>query len=134
MIARVLIKKVEACRSGEFLDSKENLRYEHFIGPLVILCAVNNLQRAQSTNTGDQESIASVKLCFDQFERYYAKAISVSALGSRRSNSMSGSSAFPVSRVDSSSFEVQPDHFKNFTLSLKKFIEFESLPCKENLR
>ena len=53
MIARVLIKKVQACKSDDILENKESLQYEHFIGPLVILCAVNNLLKAQGSNTGD---------------------------------------------------------------------------------
>ena len=82
MIARVLIEKVEACRMDKFTagvlatdQSDSDLKYEHFIGPLVILCAVNNLLRAQGNNTGDAECISTIKLCFDQFERYYAKTV-----------------------------------------------------------
>jgi hypothetical protein len=69
-----------------------------------------------------------MKLCFDQFERYYAKSVTTSSV--RRSNSMTGNT-FPASRIDS--YEVKPEHFKNFTVSLKTFIENESLPCKSNL-
>ena len=83
MIARVLIEKVEACRKDKFTagvlsadqQQDSDLKYEHFIGPLVILCAVNNLLRAQGNNTGDAECISTIKLCFDQFERYYAKTV-----------------------------------------------------------
>ena len=50
-IARVLIEKVESCRNDKFssssLDSdNQDLQYEHFIGPLVVMCATKNLQRA----------------------------------------------------------------------------------------
>lgn len=44
---------------------------------------------------------------------------------------MSGTT-FPATRMDS--FEVQAEPFKNFTVSLKTFIEQENLPCKANLR
>ena len=44
-----------------------DLRYEHFIGPLVTLCFAHD-------SSNDPNSI--VKLCFDQFERYYAKVTS----------------------------------------------------------
>ena len=43
-----------------------------------------------------------------------------------------GSLAFPAARMDS--FEVELDTFRNFTVSLKRFIERESsLPCKNAL-
>ena len=47
-IARILIEKVEACRNDKFAVDAQNkdLRYEHFIGPLVIICATNGLVRA----------------------------------------------------------------------------------------
>ena len=74
-----MIEKVESCRKDQFsavLEHEEpDLKYEHFIGPLVVLCAINNLLRAQGNDTGDSECISTVKLCFDQFERYYAKTI-----------------------------------------------------------
>ena len=141
MIARVLIEKVEACRTDKFTagvlsstiadENNCDLKYEHFIGPLVILCAVNNLLRAQGNDTGDAECISTIKLCFDQFERYYAKAVTTAC--QRRSNSMSGPTpTFPASRMDS--FEVEAEPFKNFTCSLKTFIERENMPCKANLR
>ena len=44
---------------------------------------------------------------------------------------MSGST-FPAQRMDS--YEVQPENFKNFTVSLKTFIERETLPCKSQLK
>lgn len=83
-IAHILIEKVEACRSEKFTSSSIeqpeslDLKYEHFIGPLVVLCAINNLFRAQSSNTADSECISTIKLCFDQFERYYAKQVTQS--------------------------------------------------------
>ena len=134
-IARVLIDKVEACRNNKFtasnIESEDHgLQYEHVIGPLVILCAIENLRRAQASNNGDSECISTMKLCFDQFERYYAK--SVATASSRRSNSMSVTgNTFPASRIDSC--EVKPEHFKNFIVSIKSLIDNESLPCKSNL-
>ena len=80
MIARILIEKVEACRTDQFtaggLEAEaQDLKYEHFIGPLVIMCAINNLIRSKGNNASDSECISTIKLCFDQFERYYAKAM-----------------------------------------------------------
>ena len=45
---------------------------------------------------------------------------------------MTEQNSYPAQRMDS--FEVQPEHFKNFVGSLRKFIEQENLPCKENLK
>ncbi len=44
---------------------------------------------------------------------------------------MSGN-AIPNSRMDS--LEVEPEPFKNFIVSLKTFIEQQSLPCKGSLK
>ena len=44
---------------------------------------------------------------------------------------MTEQNSYPAQRMDS--FEVQPEHFKNFVATLKRFIEQENLPCKENL-
>ena len=88
LIARVLLEKVESCHKPS--GQSYGLQYEHFIGPLVIFCAVDNLNRAQAKNNGDSECVNTVKLCFDQFERYYAKNVSSSC--QRRSNSTSGTS------------------------------------------
>ena len=80
-IARVLLEKVEACRGDKFSVTgdieSQDLKYEHFIGPLVVLCAINNLMRAQGNKTGESECISTIKLCFDQFERYYAKTVTM---------------------------------------------------------
>ena len=93
---------------------------------------MNNLLRAQGNSSGDAECVSTIKLCFVQFERYYAKAVTTaaSAASQRRSNSMSGST-FPAARMDS--FEVEADTFRNFTVSLWRFIERENLPCKAEL-
>lgn len=51
-LARVIIEKIEACRTDKFTASldqepgQQDLQYEHFIGPLVVLCAIDNLLRA----------------------------------------------------------------------------------------
>ena len=95
------------------------------------MCAINNLVRANGNNASDSECVSTIKLCFDQFERYYAKAVTTAF--QRRSNSIGGSNTFPAPRLDS--FEVQPDQFKNFIVSLKTFIDKEThLPCRDNLR
>ena len=130
-IARILIDKVEASRSDKLMLSQSNdhalssaeLKYEHFIGPLVVVCATNSLLRADGGDQSDAECQSTIKLCFDQFERYYAKP--VQGVNPRRTNSMTGpippQGSGVISRSDSS--EVQPDQLKNFIISLKGFIE-----------
>ena len=57
-----------------------DLCYEHFIGPLVTICFSGD-------SSNDCDSI--VKLCYDQFERYYAKA-NQNNHEAKRSSSYSG--------------------------------------------
>ena len=57
-----------------------DLCYEHFIGPLVTICFSGD-------SSNDCDSI--VKLCYDQFERYYAKAYQNNH-EAKRSSSYSG--------------------------------------------
>ena len=111
-IAKILIDKVDACRSdklavstsADYSQSQADLQYEHFIGPLVVICATNSLLRADGSDQSEAECSSTIKLCFDQFERYYAKA--VQGGNQRRSNSMTGpvtnSVNGAISRSDSS--------------------------------
>ena len=57
-----------------------DLFYEHFIGPLVTICFAGD-------PSNDCDSI--VKLCYDQFERYYTKAYQNNH-EAKRSSSYSG--------------------------------------------
>lgn len=68
-MATVILEKVCGTAFGPKEGDRQlsALRHEHFIGPLVTLCFA-------SDSSNDPNSI--VKLCFDQFERYYAKIIS----------------------------------------------------------
>ena len=67
LIAAVLYGKVEK------MEGKAELGYEDFIGPLVVLCSIKNLLRAQDSKTEQAECKGTVQTCFDQFERYYAR-------------------------------------------------------------
>ena len=67
LIAAVLYGKVEK------MESKAELGYEDFIGPLIVLSSLKNLLRAQDNKTEQAECKGSIQTCFDQFERYYAR-------------------------------------------------------------
>ena len=93
-MANVILDKVLATAFGPKETNRQlvDLRYEHFIGPLVTICFA-------ADQSNDASSI--VKLCFDQFERYYAKVMSKGTLtdmrGNKRSNSFTGkTSSFEV--------------------------------------
>ena len=114
-MANIILDKVLGNAFGPKEAGKHlsDLRYEHFIGPLVIICFASDA-------SNDVNSI--VKLCFDQFERYYAKAISKSSITDlrdiKRSNSYTGKA---------SSFEVQSaDVYLNFITSAYQFMKSNS--------
>ena len=96
-----------------------DLRYEHFIGPLVTICFAND-------STNESESI--VKLCYDQFERYYTKVL-VHDHDNKRSNSYSGKpQSLDVNSLDAylnfitSSFQFMKNHHHTKVGLLDTFI------------
>ena len=110
-MANLLLDRVSETAFGPNEDNHiRNLRYEHFIGPLVTICFA-------ADKSNDSSSI--VKLCFDQFERYYAKVMNKTSItdmrGNKRSNSYTGKA---------SSFEVNSlDCYLNFLTSASQFMK-----------